>query len=81
MQTAIMRRRSYSVNSCNKTSKTNRKNRIERHVQCVSYVCVCVFASERLSGVTQLKIGDVCLFICERVWEKGPYGAKIEIEI
>ncbi len=21
------------------------------------------------------------LMICERVWEKGPYGAKIEIEI
>ncbi len=23
----------------------------------------------------------VCMYICERVWEKGPYGAKIEIEI
>ncbi len=39
MQIAIMRRRSYSVNSCNKTSKTNRKN---RETVCSTMVCVCV---------------------------------------
>ncbi len=38
MQTAIMRR-SYSVNSCNKTCKTNRKN---RETVCSTMVCVCM---------------------------------------
>ncbi len=33
---------------------------------CMYVMCVCMY---------------VCVCICERVWEKGPYGAKIEIEI
>ncbi len=33
-------------------------------------------AIETVLGVDNAKSG-----ICERVWEKGPYGAKIEIEI
>ncbi len=53
MQTAIMSRRSYSVNSCNKTSKTDRKNRIERHVQYYG-VCMCVCMCGRM----------VVLYVC-----------------
>ncbi len=29
---------------------------------------IILLASETLTGVTQLKIGDVCLFICIYVW-------------
>ncbi len=80
MQTAIMSRRSYSVNSCNKTSKTNRKKRIERHVQyygvCM-YVCLYVWED----GCTVCMCVHVSLNICLCVHDAFTAVSMIEIRI
>ncbi len=83
MQTAIMSRRSYSVNSCNKTSKTNRKNRIEtvQYYGVCMYVClyVCLYVWE--DGCTVCMCVHVCLNICLCVHDTFTAVSTIEIRI
>ncbi len=63
MQTAIMRRRSYSVNSSNKTSKTNGKKRIE--TVCSTYgVCMYVCLHVWEDGCTVCMCVHVSLNVC-----------------
>ncbi len=46
---------------------------------CLS-ICLSIDLLACIQYMMDFSLGDI-IAICERVWEKGPYGAKIEIEI